>query len=167
MEVRKLELKLLEQNKGQIDGVPKNPRKWTQTDIDRLARSIEETPELLEARRLIVIPHEKKFVVLGGNLRLVALKQMKWAEAPCIVLPQETTTDKMKEIVAKDNASFGEWDIDLLKEDWGDLPLGDWGVPEWEEEVEEETEIPNFDTESKEREKQRHICPKCGFEWES
>ena len=79
---RVIKIKDLEQNTGQIPGLPANPRQWTREDVDRLAASIEETPELLEARPLIVILHGTKFVVLGGNLRLAALKKLKRTEAP-------------------------------------------------------------------------------------
>ena len=72
----KFKLSRLAMNTGQIHGLPKNPRQWTATDVDRLACSIKETPELLDARPLIVVEHGNKFVVLGGNLRLAALKKL-------------------------------------------------------------------------------------------
>lgn len=118
-------------NTGQIEGVPANPRQWTQVDLDRLAASIEETPELLDARGAIVVPHKGKFVVLGGNMRLTAAKKLGLAEMPCAVLPEDTPAEKMKEIVVKDNGAFGAWDFDALANEWDDLPLTDWGVPAW------------------------------------
>ena len=126
-----IKLSRLVMNTGQIAGLPKNPRKWTQTDIDRLARSIQETPELLDVRPLIVVEHGNKFVVLGGNLRLAALKKLGWDEVPCFLLPSSAPVDKLKEIVIKDNGSFGQWDYDQLANEWDDLDLGDWGVPAW------------------------------------
>lgn len=121
-------------NTGQIEGVPANPRQWTQADLDRLAASIEETPELLDARGAIVVPHKGKFVVLGGNMRLTAAKKLGLTEMPCAVLPADTPAEKMKEIVVKDNGAFGAWDFDALANEWDDLPLTDWGVPAWNEE---------------------------------
>lgn len=131
METIRIKLADLVQNKGQIPGLPGNPRQWTRDDVERLARSIEETPELLEARPLISIPHGGKYIVLGGNLRLSALKKMGRKEAPVYVLPQDMSVDKLMEIVIKDNGSFGSWDADALANEWDDLPLGDWGVPDW------------------------------------
>lgn len=125
-------------NKGQIEGLPKNPRKWTKDALDRLAKSLEETPELFEARPLIVYWYDDVYVTLGGNMRLAASKKLGWEDVPCAVLPEETTIDKMKEIVTKDNGSFGEWDWELLDAEWGDLPLDDWGIPEFGTEVDEE-----------------------------
>ena len=139
MEFKKLPVSKLTMNTGQIEGVPANPRQWTQADLDRLAASIEETPELLDARGAIVVPHKGKFVVLGGNMRLTAAKKLGLAEMPCAVLPADTPAEKMKEIVVKDNGAFGAWDFDALANEWDDLPLTDWGVPAWK--TEEETEL--------------------------
>ena len=135
IETETLKLSALEQNTGQIDGLPSNPREWTKDDVDRLARSIQETPELLEARPLIVARHGGKHIVLGGNLRLAALRQLKRKDAPCAIVPDDTPLDKLKEIVVKDNGSFGRWDYDALANEWGDLPLPDWGVPVWDPEA--------------------------------
>jgi DNA modification methylase len=127
-------------NEGQVEGLPTNPRSWTKADIDRLARSLEETPELFEARPCIVYPLGDKYIVLGGNMRLTAAKTLKYKDVPCIVIPAETPIDKLKEIVVKDNGAFGAWDFDELANKWDDLPLTDWGVPAWEEKHLEETE---------------------------
>lgn len=136
MEIIKLKLSALEPNNGQIPGLPVNPRQWTRTDIDQLAKSLTETPELFEARPIIAVPHEGKYIILGGNLRYEASKANKAKEVPVIILPADTPVAKMKEIVIKDNGSFGAWDYDTLANEWGDLPLTDWGVPAWEAETE-------------------------------
>ena len=132
METTKIDIKKIAQNTGQITGLPANPRQWKKADVERLAKSIEETPELLEARPIIVMPHDGKYIVLGGNLRLAALKHLGRKDVPVYVLPEDTPIDKQKEIVIKDNGSFGEWDYDELANQWDDLPLADWGVPSWE-----------------------------------
>ena len=67
-------------------------------------------------------------------MRLSALKSLKAKDVPCIVFPEDTPIDKLKEVVIKDNGSFGAWDFDQLANEWGDLPLVDWGVPAWETE---------------------------------
>lgn len=130
---QRIKLTQLEPNRGQIDGLPANPREWTQEELDRLKKSIDETPELLEARGAIVVPHGKKYVILGGNMRYFACKENGATDMPCYVL-EDATTDKMKEIVIKDNGSFGRNDWDALGNEWDDLPLGDWGVPAWKAE---------------------------------
>lgn len=130
-----LPLAALAQNTGQIDGLPSNPRQWTQTDIDRLAKSLEETPELFEARPLIVYPYKDIYVILGGNLRFSAAKKLKMQDVPVHILDEDLSLEKLREIVIKDNGSFGEWDMDMLANEWDDLPLKDWGVDigDWEQ----------------------------------
>ena len=132
MEFQRIRLTDLEQNKGQVEGLPSNPREWTRTDLDHLITSIKETPELLEARGLIVYPHEGKYIILGGNMRFSALREMNEVDAPCYVMPSDTPIEKLREIIIKDNGAFGSWDYDMLANEWDDLPLSDWGVPAWD-----------------------------------
>ena len=126
-----LPIESVEQNTGQIEGLPSNPRQWTQTDINRLAKSLEETPELFEARPLIVYPHADKYVILGGNLRYEGAKKNRMQDVPVHILDEGLDVEKLKEIVLKDNSSFGDWDMDALANEWDDLPLEDWGLPAW------------------------------------
>ena len=134
METIKISINLLKPNTGQIEGLPANPRIWTDKEIDRLAKSLQETPELFEMRPLLVYEYGLEYVILGGNLRYEGAKKNKATECPCIVIPADTDVEKLKEIVIKDNGSFGEWDIPLLLDEWGDLPLEDWGAPSWKHE---------------------------------
>ena len=128
-----LPIESVEQNTGQIEGLPSNPRQWTQTDINRLAKSLEETPELFEARPLIVYPHADKYVILGGNLRYEGAKKNGMKDVPAHILDEGLDVEKLKEIVLKDNSSFGDWDMDALANEWDDLPLREWGIdmPDW------------------------------------
>ena len=128
MDFKKLPLAELDFNTGQIQGLPPNPRDWTDTEIKRLAKSMKGTPELTEARGCIVVPYEGRYVVLGGNLRLAAAKFLKWPSIMCAVLPEGTKVGKLKEIVLKDNSSFGSWDLSLLRKDWSEFDLAGWGI---------------------------------------
>ena len=136
MQTTRIKLADLIPNTGQVPGLPSNPRQWTKSDIDRIAASLKETPELFEARPIIAVPHDGKFVILGGNLRYEGARKNKDKDAPVCVIPEDTPVDKMKEIVIKDNGSFGAWDYDSLANEWDDLALGDWGVPAWNTEEE-------------------------------
>ena len=163
-EYRNVAIGLLEENKGQIEGLPANPRQWTRMDLDSLKKSIEETPELLEARGCIAVPHEGRFVVLGGNMRLSACRELGMKEIPCYVFPESTPTAKLKEIVIKDNGSFGAWDFDMLANEWSDLALSDFGVqiPEdWTEETKEKEEKAKDDNFDEEKEDIPERCKKC------
>ena len=128
MEFRKIALTELDFNTGQIPGLPPNPREWTDLELKRLAKSMKNTPELVEARGCIVVPYKGRYVVLGGNLRLAAAKFLKWPDIMCAVLPEDTKVAKLKEIVLKDNSSFGSWDLSLLRKDWSEFDFGDWGI---------------------------------------
>ena len=122
-----INLKKLVFNTGQIEGVPRNPRDWTKEDVSRLAASIVETPELFEARPLLVVPRGERFVVIGGNMRLAAARELAMDAPPCYEI-QDRSVDNLKQMAIKDNVSFGEWDTDLLDKEWSACPLKEWGV---------------------------------------
>ena len=132
MQIVKLKLSELAPNTGQIPGLPINPRQWTKGDVDKIAASLKETPELFDARPVLVVPHGGKYIILGGNLRYEGARVNKEKEVPAIIFPEDTPIEKLKEVVIKDNGSFGAWDYDELADKWDDLPLTDWGVPAWE-----------------------------------
>lgn len=127
-------VRVLELNSGQLDWLPKNPRQWTQDDVDRTRRSIEEDPDFMDDRPLLVVPKGHKFIVFAGNLRLTACKALDWKGAPVVIYHEESEDDRDTIIrrAMKDNGSFGSWDYDTLANEWGDLPLTDWGVPAWD-----------------------------------
>lgn len=135
--VERIALEHLSINEGQIEGLPANPRQWTQSDIDKIAASLKETPELFELRPIIAVPHEDTNVILAGSLRFCGARQNGDKDAPTILLPADMPVAKMKEIVIKDNGAFGAWDFDALGNEWDDLPLGDWGVPAWKADLPE------------------------------
>lgn len=136
MEVVKIPLSQLHPNTGQIQGLPENPRTWTDADVAKLAKSLVETPELFEARPIIATPYRGGYVILGGNMRYHACMMNKADDAPVFVLPEETSIEKMKEIIIKDNGAFGAWNFDAIANEWNDLPMVDWGVPAWEDKQE-------------------------------
>jgi hypothetical protein len=90
--------------------------------------SILQDQELLELRALLVYPYKGKYVTIGGNMRLKALRQLKFTEAPCIIIPPETPTRKLKNYIVKDNGSFGDWDIDALLADYNRRELEEWAI---------------------------------------
>lgn len=141
MQHEKIDINLLDQNNGQVEGLPLNPRTWTKDELRTLKESLKQTPELFDARGIIVYPYKGRYVVLGGNMRLAASKQLRLKKVPCIVVPEGTPLAKLKEIVIKDNGSFGAWDVSALQNDWADLPLGAWGVKDalWDD-AEEQVE---------------------------
>ena len=142
---RKKNIKIadIEPNKGQIEGLPQNPRFIKDNRFKQLVKSIEDAPEMLDPRPLIVYPHEKKYVIIAGNMRFRACKELGYKELPCYVLPEETPAEKLREYAIKDNVGFGQDDWDILMNEWDTEELKDWGMemPEaWSGNNEEETE---------------------------
>jgi hypothetical protein len=119
---------LLDENKGQIEGVPKNPRVIKGKRFKQLCESIKEDPELLNLRPLLVYPLGDRYVVIDGNMRVKALRDMAHVTAPCEVLQEGTTPEQMKRYIAKTNSAFGDWDWDALANEWDCDPLDDWGI---------------------------------------
>lgn len=115
-------------NTGQIQGLPANPRTIKDYKYIKLVKSIKDNPEMLNMRELLVYPHKDKYVVIGGNMRLRALKELKYTSAPCKIIPQEATVEQLRAYTIKDNNGYGEWDFDLLSKDWDAMELSDWGL---------------------------------------
>lgn len=125
---RTIKLSQLELNTGQIEGLPRNPRFIRDTKFKSLVKSIGDTPEMLELRELLVYPHGKKYVVIGGNMRLRACKEQGMTTVPCKVLDADTPLDKLCEIAIKDNVPSGEDDWDILANEWDTDKLTEWGM---------------------------------------
>lgn len=116
-----------------------NPRYITDSKFKKLVKSIKEFPEMLETRPLVV---DENMVVLGGNMRLKALKAAGVFEVP-IHQVKGWTDEQKKEFIIKDNLGYGEWDWDIVANDWDLTKLKDWGLdlpdfPEIEPEVQED-----------------------------
>lgn len=143
-------------NSGQIVGLPKNPRIIKDYRFDQLVKSIEDDPEFLKIRELVVYPFGNKYVVIAGNQRLMALRKLKFKQTQCKILSENTHLGKLQAFVIKDNVSFGLPDYDLLANEWDELKLMDWGL-----------EIMNYNPINKEQEtdEQTNECPKCGHKW--
>ena len=103
---------------------PDNPRRISERDMDRLVKSLQEFPDMMKLREIVV---DETMTVIGGNMRVLALRKMGIQEAIAKIV-KGLTADQKREFVIKDNATFGEWDMDALANGWSDLPLGDWGV---------------------------------------
>ena len=107
---------------------PKNPRLIKDDKFKKLVKSIQEFPDMLNKRPLIVFTDvDGKYVVLGGNMRLKACKEIGLKEIP-IILADEWTEEQKAEFLIKDNVGFGEWDWDSLANEWNDSELIDWGL---------------------------------------
>lgn len=136
METKNINISKLILNKGQIKGLPTNPRFIRDFKFELLKRSIKESPDMLKLRELIVFPEGDKYIIIAGNMRYRAAKELNIKELPCKILSRETSIEKLREIAIKDNSNFGEYDWDILANEWDDSPLEDWGVDlptDWQE----------------------------------
>lgn len=112
---------------------PDNPRVIKDDKFKKLVKSIKEFPQMMELRPIIV---DEKNIIQGGNMRYKALVELGYKEIPDNWVKQgkELTEEQWKEFVIKDNVGFGEWDYDLLANDWDSEKLAEWGMdlPEFE-----------------------------------
>jgi len=115
----------------QVRSNPDNPRFIKGNKFEKLVKSIKEFPQMLDLRPIVV---NQDMIVLGGNMRLKACEEAGLKEVP-IIFADNLTPEQEKEFIIKDNSSFGEWDWDLLANEWNTDQLADWGL-----------DIPNFDT---------------------
>ena len=102
---------------------PNNPRLIKNDKFEKLVQSLKDFPEMAKVRPIVV---NQDFVVLGGNMRLKAMKEAGWKEVPIQVV--DWTEQQQKEFIIKDNVGFGEWEWDILANEWEVENLNDWGL---------------------------------------
>ncbi|WP_138481579.1 ParB N-terminal domain-containing protein [Dyadobacter bucti] len=123
-----IKIHLLEYNTGQIEGLPANPRFIKDDKYEKLKMSLQEDPEMLELRELLVVPLDKIFVVIAGNMRLRAASELGIKELPCKVIAAGTDPATLRAISIKDNISYGNHDWDMLANEWEVEELEHWGL---------------------------------------
>jgi len=156
-----LNVKTEKVNLSQIRVNPDNPRTIDKTNMDRLIKSLQDFPEMMQLREIIV---DENMMILGGNMRYLALKELN--EQECIAKIVEGLNDEQKrEFIIKDNAPFGQWDLDILANEWDDVPLADWGVDTPKSWRDVSGEPPENEPEPKLEESQIVVCPKCHHEF--
>jgi len=103
---------------------PNNPRIIKDEKFKKLVASIKEFPEMLEIRPIVV---NKDMIVLGGNMRLKAIKEAGVTEVPCLIADQ-LTEDQQRQFIIKDNVGYGEWDWEMIANEWDVEDLDKWGL---------------------------------------
>jgi len=115
---------------SKVKGNPSNPRIIKNDKFKKLVKSIQEFPEMLKLRPIVV---DEDMMVLGGNMRLKASKDAGLKEV-WIEVAEGLTEEQKKEFIVKDNVGFGEWEWDLLANEWDSVQLAEWGLDVWENE---------------------------------
>ena len=109
---------------GQIKPNPNNPRLIKDEKFKNLVKSIQDFPEMLELRPIVV---NADMVILGGNMRFKACKEAGLKEVP-VTIAKGLTPEQEREFVIKDNVSGGEWDWEMLATEWDADQLEEWGL---------------------------------------
>lgn len=159
-----------------------NPRLIKDSKFNKLVDSIKEFPEMLKLRPIVV---NKDMIVLGGNMRLKACKEAGLKEV-YILKADDLTEEQQKEFIVKDNVGFGEWDWDILANEWDNVKIKEWGIDVWQPDIETNYEaelspttqyssITDEEIEKKAKElasqmlkeqrNQEVMCPKCLHEF--
>ena len=134
---------------SKIKANPNNPRIIKDDKFEKLVKSIQEFPKMLELRPIVV---NEDMIVLGGNMRLKACKEAGLKEIP-IIKASELTEEQQREFIIKDNVGFGEWDWNDLANNWDADKLNEWGL-----------DIPGFEAEVLEAEEDDFAAPEGGIE---
>jgi DNA modification methylase len=133
---------------NQIKSNPNNPRLIKDDKFYKLVKSLEEDPDFCNVRPVVV---NKDMIVLGGNMRLKAAKELGWKEIPCEIV--DWSEEKQRAFTIKDNVGYGEWDWDMLANEWDAEQLNEWGL-----------DVPDFKAEVLEAEEDDYEAPEGGIE---
>lgn len=128
---------------GDVKVNPNNPRLIKDDKFAKLVQSIKELPQMLEIRPIVV---NSDMVVLGGNMRLKACKEAGLKEVP-IIIADNLTEEQQREFLIKDNVSGGEWDWNMIANEWDADQLNEWGldIPDFQPEVNLEAEEDDYE----------------------
>jgi len=137
-----------------IKSNPNNPRIIKDEKFEKLKKSIKEFPKMMALRPMVI---NQDNIVLGGNMRLKALKELGYTELPneWVKRAEDLTDEEARRFIIADNVGFGEHDWEILANQWDSIKLRDWGLEGFPFEIEtKEQEI--------KEDKQIEICDKCG-----
>jgi ParB-like chromosome segregation protein Spo0J len=127
---------------SQVKSNPNNPRLIKNDKFKKLVKSVQDFPEMLELRPIVV---DENMIVLGGNMRLKACIEAGLKEV-WIEVAEGLTEEQKKEFIVKDNVGFGEWEWDMLANEWDSVQLAEWGLDVWqnEDDIEDIEEVIDF-----------------------
>lgn len=133
---------------SKIKNNPNNPRLIKDDKFIKLCNSIKQFPKMMELRPIVV---DEQGVIQGGNMRFKALLELGYKELPdtWVKYANDFTPDEFKQFIIKDNVGFGEWDWDIIANEWDTSELEEWGLDtlkhDWEKlDYIDEAEKPDF-----------------------
>ena len=122
------ELKIKKVGISTINENVENPRFINKDKFQKLVNSVKEFPQMLKLRPIVV---DKDNIILGGNMRYKACKEIGLKEV-YIIQAEDLTQEQAQEFIIKDNVGFGEWDWDILANEWKSTNLEEWGLDSWQ-----------------------------------
>jgi DNA modification methylase len=152
VEIKKIKLSQVKLN-------PDNPRRIGSKEMEHLVKSLKEFPEMMRMREIVV---DEKMIILGGNMRVLALRKAGEKEVTAKIC-RGLTEDQKREFIIKDNGFMGEWDFDALANSWSDLPLVEWGIdlPDfWNAQGDPEAHEDDFDADAEAKKIENPITKK-------
>ena len=126
-----------------------NPRSINKQKFKKLVKSVQEFPEMLKLRPIVV---DKDNIILGGNMRYKACKEVGLKEV-YIIQAKNLSEEQVQEFIIKDNVGFGDWDWDILANSWDTSLLTDWGVDVWKNSDDFSFDIEDEEEEEEEKRK--------------
>ena len=151
---------------SELNELEGNPRTIKKDDFERLKKSIQDNQDYFEARPIILSDRTGKLVIIAGNQRYKAAKAIGMTEVPTVLL-SGLSEEREREIVIRDNVENGEWDMDILANEWDVDDLKDWGVENVFKPM--PLDVDEFfkdKPESDTKEIKTITCPNCGHEFE-
>ena len=118
----------VENNTGQVPGLNANPREITITEYKKLKNSLAKNRGFTALNELKVFPWHGKWITIGGNMRLQAMRELGWAEVIAKPLPEDTDIETLNRYILLDNASFGKWDFDCLANEYDSNDIVDAAI---------------------------------------
>ena len=115
---------------SELKKLPNNPRTIKKADMERLKKSVKNNPDYFEARPVILSDRTGELVIIAGNQRYEAAKALGLSEIPTVLL-EGLTEEREREIIIRDNVANGDWDMDILANEWYAAELADWGLDEF------------------------------------
>jgi ParB-like chromosome segregation protein Spo0J len=140
-----------------IKSNPKNPRLIKDDKFKKLVKSIKEFPEMETVRPIVV---NKDMVILGGNMRYKAMIECGYKEVNVEVV--DWSEQKQNEFIIKDNVGFGEWEWEMVANEWDEIELKDWGLdlPVFKNDIDFDNITSNEDR-NIDKPSKSVTCPKC------
>ena len=136
-----------------------NPRKINRPAYEALKKSLKDFPEMKQLREIVV---DENLTILGGHQRIYALKDLGYTDVTVKQVIGLTPKQK-REFIIKDNTAAGEWDTDIIANQWDIAELESWGLDKFNfGEIKDEADEPA----SKDDENKTHTCPGCGLEFQ-